>query len=551
MDVGDDVDMSSLDMEVANEVDVDIDVDIDIDIDMDMNEESIEKLWAKEQYEMSRDDREAATDELHGVKSRYNATEYENPENHYKALIQFDNQLNNPRSGIPSRLKHNYLRAMRMNSTYVSSSDFRLRFLRAEFFDVSKAIVRFCKCLNLLVELFGDASLLRQIFLSDLTKNERKLLKEGEMQLSPYRDSLGRRTFYFLGNVGANYSAQERDRVGIYLLFQVMAEDVTTQRNGLVSVSILTEDVTTSIGGTNRHHMSNFFLSIFQSCPLRFSAIHLFFPNEMLYRMLKSLLLFVVGKGFRKVLKIHSGTIMERNYSLSSFGIRLDDIPTTYSGTVKTRHHMRWLKVRSAMDDFVKQQCEENVNGDFRSFYASDQYTIQPFPHIQCPENNCVLFHKNGVAWEFPGNIKFRAFLDEQLPKYNHLNNRSPSNIKSTGLLDAPVTPPEKEGLFDRIIRLSLEQNFQFLLHDETKHWYIELKELDVLRRYIGFAIRGRQRRVSAQRHNSSNNNDFNNDNEANNTVGSNRETGTAVFTNMYGNEPNFGSGNNCFNPMR
>jgi hypothetical protein len=502
-----------------------------------IREENVEKLWANELYEMSQIDREATTDELHGVKSRYCEIEYENPENHYQALIQFDTELNSPDSGIPSHLKESFLRALSMNSTHVSSSEFRLRFLRCEFFDVHKAIVRFCKHLNLMVELFGDISLLREIFLSDLTKSERKLLKEGSMQLSPARDSLGRRTLFFLGNCGENYSPRERDRVGIYLIFQVLAEDVTTQRNGLVSVHLLTHAVIKTMMGESKTQSGNFLMAILESCPVRFSAIHMCFPNELLFRLLKPIMVLAIGKSGRKVLRVHSGTTVECNYILSSFGVRLDDIPTTYSGTIKTRQHIRWMKVRLAMDDFIKQQCKDNVDGDYRYFYASDKYTIQLFPHVQCPEINCVLFHKNGVAWDFPGNIKFRAFLDEQMHKYIHLNNKSSSgNLKSIGSrVDAQAVSPEKEGLFHRIIRLSIEQNFQFLLHDETKHWYIELKEPDSLRRYIGFAIRGRQRRVSAQRQRQNTNTTF-------------ATPGQVIFTNMDGHQRNTFSPDGCCN---
>jgi len=521
MDVSEEGDTSTSSMNVVDDVTNDDDID----------EKKIEKLWAKERYEMSHGEREAATDELHGVKSRYNTTEYESPENHFKALVQFDSELNNPNSEIPSRLKCNYLRALRMNSSYVTSSDYRLRFLRAEFFDVSKAIVRFCKCLNFMVEVFGDISLLRQIFLSDLNKTERKLLKEGAMQLSPSRDSLGRRSLFFLGACGANYSTRERNRVGLYLIFQVLAEDVTTQRNGLVTIHLMSEDVWGIMGGANKPQFSNLFLSVFESCPLRFSAIHICFPEKLLYRLLKPLVLLLVGNEGRKTMRVHSGTTMEINYSLSSFGVRLDDIPMTYSGTIKTRQHMRWMKVRAAVDQYIEEQCKGKVDGDFRHFYASDQYDIQPIPHIQCPEINCVLFHKNGVAWEFPGNIKFRAFLDEQLPKNYHLHDRYSGNPKaiSTGISNAHTTLSEKEGLYDRIIRLSFAQNVQFLLYDDTKHWYIDLKEPDVLRKYIGFAIRGRQRRVSAQQHSGGNNNTQNN--ATNN-----------VFINMDGEQHNCGS---------
>ena len=283
------------------------------------------------------------------------------------------------------------------------------------------------------------------------------------------------------------------------------------------------------------HRMSSLFMSIFEASSLRFSAVHMCFPNEFFVRFLKPLMLLIVGKDFRRVLRIHSGTTMECNYSLSSFGIRVDDIPITYSGTIKTRQHMRWMKVRMAMDEFFKKQCKESVDGEYRYFYASDQCTIRPFPHISCPEINSVLFHKNGVAWEFPGNIKFRALLDDQLPKSTPSSNSSSRNLKSSGSVDSTIAPSEKERLFDRIIRLSMAQNFKFLLYDETKHWYMELNEPEVLRRYIGFAIRGRKRRVSAQRQRHVNKNATNN--ETNSAAISSNETTVPVFTNMDDND--------------
>ena len=509
-------------------------------VDADDDEANLEKLWAREQYEMLQQDREAAIDEIHGVKSRYDPNAFENhPQIVYQALIRFDNELNNANSSIPSELKKNYIRALRMNSSYVSSSDFRLRFLRTEFFDIRRAIERFCKCLNMLVEYFGDVGLLRQLFLSDLSKAERRLLKEGTMQLSASRDPLGRRILFFIGNVGENYSPRERNRVGMYLIFQVLAEDVTTQRNGFVTISFMTEGVRQALL-KERNYMSNFFKDFFQSCPIRISAIHMCFPEELLYRLLMPLMLFIIGKLGRKNLKLHSGTAIECNYSLNSFGIRIDDIPVTYSGTTKTRQHTRWLKVRMAMDDYIEKQCINNVDGDYHHFYNSDQNIIKPFPHIQCPDINCVLFHKNGVAWDFPGNVKFRAFLNEQLTSIGYNKSSSSTNSGSARNVDIIVSPTEKERLFDRIIRLSLAQNFQFLLHDETKHWYMELNDTQVLRRYIGFAIRGHHRRASAKKCRQG---------EGNNTSDKQR-TQPAVFTNM--SENNYSCGpDGCFHSMR
>lgn len=456
---------------------------------MEISETNMEKLWAKEQYEMPPCDREATFYEMHGVESRYKMTEYEDSDRLNRALLEFDNELRSMESGVPLLLKRQYHIALSMNSSYVMSSDFRMRFLRAEFFDVTKAAIRFCKCLNFLVRLFGEVSLMRQLFLSDLTKREMKLLKEGGMQLSPSRDPLGRRLMFLLGNCGGNYTAHERDRVGIYLIFQVLAEDVTTQRNGLVTLHLMSVDVYQAMGGEHTPKMSSLFLSLFESSPVRFSSIHMCFPDEFAFRLLKPLLLFLIGKVGRKVLRIHSGTTVECNYSLSSFGVRPEDIPTTYSGTIKTRHHTRWLKVRSAIDKYVKEQARQHTDCNFSNFYTLD---IKPFPHIYCPGINGVLFRKNGVAWVFPGNVRFRAFLDEEFP---HINGHTMYYDN-----DRVLVAPSEDVIVNRIIKLALPRRFKFLLYDDAMHWYVELTEPEELRKYVRLAYRGHLRRCGVQK---------------------------------------------------
>jgi len=317
----------------------------------------------------------------------------------------------------------------------------------------------------------------------------------------------------------------------------VLAEDVKTQRNGLVSVHLMSEDLHNVMGGENAPKLSRLFLDVFEASPVRFSAVHMCFPNDFAFRLLRPLMLFLIGKKGRKVLKIHSGASVECVYSLCSFGVRAEDIPTTYSGTVKTRQHMRWIKVRAAMDKYIEEQAKTHANADFRLLYSCK---IKSFPHIHCPDINCVLFHKNGVAWEFPGNVKFRAFLDEEF---------------SDDDCSKDISHPREE-LLNRIIRLARSRRFQFLLHDHTKHWYDELTEDNQLKKYVGLAYRGHLRRRSAQRYSQGNgmydaeerniygcgkvkykNEDLNYDADPGETKKMRKET--PVFTNMNGQHRN------------
>ena len=81
-------------------------------------------------------------------------------------------------------------------STYVNTLDFRLRFLRAELFDAKKAAARLVRFLETLMDLYdGDDELLRRpLGLNDLkSKEEKDYLKLGNHQLLPFRDRSGRR----------------------------------------------------------------------------------------------------------------------------------------------------------------------------------------------------------------------------------------------------------------------------------------------------------------------------------------------------------------------
>ena len=96
------------------------------------------------------------------------------------------------------------------NSNYCYIHDdveFRLRFLRCEFFHVQKSAKRMLRFLDLVLELFGDFALRRPIRLSDFTKEEMRYLRNGRFQIMPNRDRSGRRiTTIFPENVNAQQS---------------------------------------------------------------------------------------------------------------------------------------------------------------------------------------------------------------------------------------------------------------------------------------------------------------------------------------------------------
>jgi hypothetical protein len=76
---------------------------------------------------------------------------------------------------------------------FVNTDDFRLRFLRAELFDVHWAARTLTKFLNLVEAVFGTFALTRPIQLDDFKPQELKAFRKGLFQFLPYRDRSGRR----------------------------------------------------------------------------------------------------------------------------------------------------------------------------------------------------------------------------------------------------------------------------------------------------------------------------------------------------------------------
>ena len=259
--------------------------------------EAAERAWARELYEMSSDVREAVNYELHGVQSRALP---EDPAAIAHALQLFQIEID---TRIPPLEKQAHTRAvMGLKSNYVRTPEFRLRFLRAEMFDIHKAAIRYCRGLDYLLASFGEQALLRQLYLSDLSKDEERFLKKGLKQILPTRDRFGRRLMAHFGSYSNEYPFSVRAKVVTYLCFGVLAEDLTTQRNGVVSLGFFSYDDNDLLIMERKG-----FVKFFQAVPLRWSGFHLCVPNNPAFNVMKGLMLSVIPKEMRRITRVHSG----------------------------------------------------------------------------------------------------------------------------------------------------------------------------------------------------------------------------------------------------
>jgi hypothetical protein len=154
-----------------------------------------------------------------------------------------------------------------------------------------------------------------------------------------------------------------------------------------------------------------------------------------------------------------SGLSMETLYRLMSFGMKVEEIPITSSGAIKTKNHLQWIKTRKAIDERRRvmairerrweerrrQQLQEQhqhqhhpaTGDDGGSGMESDSTTSTSLTTtatgsidnhggniIVHPGVHDVLIAKGGKSNHW-GNIDFQSLMGICLEEYNNLPKRS------------------------------------------------------------------------------------------------------------------------------
>jgi hypothetical protein len=156
-------------------------------------EKDQDALLAQELSALSMQERERVYHGIHGVSEHVD----EAPEVVEEKLAKLDDKL-----AEISRNKDAYLQAMAQDKDYTSCRRLRLKFLRANDFDVRKAAVHICLFFEEKLNLFGRELLAKDLKISDLDADDIKYLEMGGGQLVPQKDRAGRCIFaWIMANV--------------------------------------------------------------------------------------------------------------------------------------------------------------------------------------------------------------------------------------------------------------------------------------------------------------------------------------------------------------
>mmetsp|Transcript_16865 Transcript_16865/g.34691 ORF Transcript_16865/g.34691 Transcript_16865/m.34691 type:complete len:498 (+) Transcript_16865:167-1660(+) len=375
----------------------------------------VDNIISKELLQLSLRDRNAINEEMHGVQ---NIAPEETPEMLAEALRDMETEI----IRIPTKVA--YDRTQELPSTYVNSNGFRLRFIRSSLFDVRKAAMRMVTFLDLLVELFGDFALRRELQMSDFSREEMQLFRAGRMQLLPYRDRSGRRIFVCVGGFGLKSSLVSRVKILIYTMLAA-SDDVETQRKGITSIVWPGKKVPDGDTVQNVKFDRVMFLKrVYENLPIRTCSLHFCMPDTPFCRIMKPLFVLSMSNLLIRM-KWHVGENIELQYRVKGYGIPVELIPLTDTGNIKTAYLKQWMKLRRTIEVIKMTR-------------GSEDSTVSI---IECPGSTDVIFRSGTSMSSHGGNVRFRCMIESK-----HENPSIASQITQAELAEQLIEEIEASG---------------------------------------------------------------------------------------------------------
>lgn len=156
---------------------------------------------------------------------------------------------------------------------------------------------------------------------------------------------------------------------------------------------------------------------------------------------------------------------MELQYQLMGFGIPVSLIPTTGTGTLKTKVFAQWAKARKLLESLRKME--------------GDDATVAP--RIECPGVRDVIFRSVGKSCMLnPGNVTFRGIFEEYHAEH----------------VQAGQT--EKKNLVWKIVEEIETRKGRFLVWDK-QGWWVVLEDRAEIRNKVAISLRGYNKQRKAE----------------------------------------------------
>ena len=199
----------------------------------------------------------------------------------------------------------------------------------------------------------------------------------------------------------------------------------------------------------------------------RASAIHICTPDTPFFRFQRSASVLQVSKQQRSRIKFHVGEPVELRYSLQSYGIPTENIPITWSGTIKNAYLKSWMKLRKAIEDDRETMRRHMIQfqppgfqsiSDIARTYKSAMSNV-----VECPNSNDVAFRQGTSLNCHPGNVRFRSLVESSVIK---LREGSKNQNKNQNRSDSYQNPRKSDDDYTAISSLFLTVPISSLVNE-------------------------------------------------------------------------------------
>ena len=359
--------------------------------DRDTSAKLVDKVLAKEFSKLSVLERSKTYEDIHGVKDCVEET----PIFLQNSLRELDEAL--------ARItpKRAYEMAEQQNKDYVTDANFRIMFLRAESFHPGKAATRLVGYFEGILRFFGESRLTKRIQYSDLDSDDQTCVKAGHMQPLPTRDRSGRVVFADVDSFkDQSYKTANNKLKACIYMWVILAQDEENQRRGLVLVVIQMGFL--DLAGASLT-VTREIPRLLDWLPIRVCALHFCSDDKLTGFLFRAAGVGVPEEG-RARLRYHIGKRTEFMYTLLSFGLPVDCIPYSESGSIKKTHLNRWIAMCIARDKALA--CGGAFSG------------------VGLPARNDILHGKGKTIQNHPGNVHLRLLVESNIDEYHAAYNQ-------------------------------------------------------------------------------------------------------------------------------
>lgn len=178
---------------------------------------------------------------------------------------------------------------------------------------------------------------------------------------------------------------------------------------------------------------------LFAAFPIRIAAMHQCLPDTPLARVCKTMLAMQITSQYQRLRFVFhlqtrqsdtfissSATSSDVNsssssncsalhtrYKLKGYGIPIELLPHTESGSITTKNHSIWIKTRKYFEEgHFEEDVDGRGNGVFRVHFHD---RASPVFIVDSPGSNDVLFRQGKTMMEHPGNVMFRDVILDYL----------------------------------------------------------------------------------------------------------------------------------------